>query len=331
MGRIRLLSAVGATRLLVILGASGAGKSSFLRAGLLPRLEYDGRRFLPLRVIRPERAALFGENGLLTRWRRRCRMAAGGKFARRSGRGARASGGSLSKSGTRRPAGVRSEAGESSRLSSSFRSTRRKNCFASRAETKAPPCWEIVRFLAHEEQPAVIVIFAIRSDSYDACEHAKPLEGLPQSTAALLPMPREAYNEVIEAPARRFANAGGKLAIEPQLTQRLLQDIDRSGSGDALPLLAFTLEQLFLEYRGTGVLRLANYEEFGGLRGAINAAVERAFGRADADARIPATARRAMRSCEKGSFPGSPASIPTARASGATSLAERTFPRTRGR
>ena len=49
----------------MILGASGAGKSSFLRAGLLPRLARDDRSFLPLPVIRPERAALTGENGLL--------------------------------------------------------------------------------------------------------------------------------------------------------------------------------------------------------------------------------------------------------------------------
>jgi hypothetical protein len=52
-------------RLLVILGASGAGKSSFMRAGLLPRLERDDLHFLPLPVIRPERAVLTGDTGLI--------------------------------------------------------------------------------------------------------------------------------------------------------------------------------------------------------------------------------------------------------------------------
>ena len=145
----------------------------------------------------------------------------------------------------------------------------------------------IIRDLAAGDQLSVIVIFAIRSDSYDALQRAKPLEGLPQSTVPLLPMPKVSYKEVIEGPARRFVGAGGKLSIEPQLTLRLLVDIDESGSGDALPLLAFTLEQLFLEYRRAGALRLEYYEEFGGLRGAINAAVERALARADTDSRIP--------------------------------------------
>jgi hypothetical protein len=52
-------------RLLVILGASGAGKSSFLRAGLFARMARYDRDFLALPIIRPERRAVSGENGLL--------------------------------------------------------------------------------------------------------------------------------------------------------------------------------------------------------------------------------------------------------------------------
>jgi ABC-type lipoprotein export system ATPase subunit len=40
-----------------ILGASGSGKSSLLRAGALPRLARDDRQFLALPIIRPERQA----------------------------------------------------------------------------------------------------------------------------------------------------------------------------------------------------------------------------------------------------------------------------------
>ena len=66
LDRLRGLRATTPPRLLVILGASGAGKSSFLRAGLFPRLARDDRNFLPLPVIRPERAAISGETGLLS-------------------------------------------------------------------------------------------------------------------------------------------------------------------------------------------------------------------------------------------------------------------------
>jgi hypothetical protein len=64
--RVRGLAQATPPRLMVILGASGAGKSSFLRAGLLPRLGRDPLTFLPLPVIRPERAAINGETGLVS-------------------------------------------------------------------------------------------------------------------------------------------------------------------------------------------------------------------------------------------------------------------------
>ena len=61
---LRGMRSTGVERLFVILGPSGAGKSSFLRAGLLPRLRQDDRQFLPLPIVRPERAVLTGEFGL---------------------------------------------------------------------------------------------------------------------------------------------------------------------------------------------------------------------------------------------------------------------------
>jgi hypothetical protein len=61
---IRRLRDGAPERMLVILGASGAGKSSFLRAGLLARLKRDTERFVVLPTVRPGRAALSGPTGL---------------------------------------------------------------------------------------------------------------------------------------------------------------------------------------------------------------------------------------------------------------------------
>ncbi len=61
---LRGMRTAGVESLFVILGPSGAGKSSFLRAGLLPRLRRDDRTFLPMPIVRPERAVLTGELGL---------------------------------------------------------------------------------------------------------------------------------------------------------------------------------------------------------------------------------------------------------------------------
>ena len=51
-------------RILTIAAASGAGKSSFLKAGLLSRLERDTENFLVLPTVRPGRDALGSETGL---------------------------------------------------------------------------------------------------------------------------------------------------------------------------------------------------------------------------------------------------------------------------
>jgi hypothetical protein len=64
LDRVRGLAESGLEKLLVILGASGSGKSSFLRAGLWPRLARDDMNFLPLPVIRPRSAAISGASGL---------------------------------------------------------------------------------------------------------------------------------------------------------------------------------------------------------------------------------------------------------------------------
>ena len=61
---LRAMRLAGLKSLFVVLGPSGSGKSSYLRAGLIPRLQREDSRFAVLGVMRPERGALTGDRGL---------------------------------------------------------------------------------------------------------------------------------------------------------------------------------------------------------------------------------------------------------------------------
>jgi formylglycine-generating enzyme required for sulfatase activity len=133
----------------------------------------------------------------------------------------------------------------------------------------------------------LIVVFTIRSDMYERLQLAKELESLRQETLSLPPMPKGSYAEVIKGPPLRLKDTKRGVEVEEGLVNALLVDIDEAGGKDALPLLAFTLERLYVEL-GTGdSLKLEDYEKLGRIKGSIEAAVEGAFKRADKIAGIP--------------------------------------------
>ena len=243
-----------APRLLVILGASGAGKSSFLRAGLLPRLARDDRNFITLSVIRPERAALSGETGLL-RAIETALAAHGIQCSRSQLRSAIAGGADAVRPWLNQLVDavwstILMEDWEPKRPVVVIAIDQAEELFLGDGTQEGQALLTLLRDLAAEDCPGVLVLFDPPHFD-DRLETAKPLEGIRQQVLPLLPMPRGAYQIVIEGPAARLREAKRSLTIEPQLTQRLLEEIDKGGGSDALPLSAFTLELLYLEYGGT--------------------------------------------------------------------------------
>ena len=87
------------------------------------------------------------------------------------------------------------------------------------------------------------------------------LAALPTHTYVLRPLRREALRAVIEEPAR-LAGIG----VNERLVSRLIEDTD---SGEALPLLAFTLAQLADGISRGGQLSQTRYEQLGGVQGAL--------------------------------------------------------------
>jgi hypothetical protein len=278
-------------RLLVILGASGAGKSSFLRAGLLPRLRREDRTFLLLPVIRPERSPITGDTGFL-RVLEGAFAAAGLTTPRAELRAAIESGAgnlkpmlaTLAEKAT--PMALEGEAGQQP-PTIVIAIDQAEELFLAEAQDEAQPFLALLHDLVASDPPAVIAVCTIRSDNYERFQDADELVGVHQQTMSLPAMPRGSYAEVIKGPARRLDGTARGFKIDDFLVEVLLTDIDKGGAKDALPLLAFTLERLYDEYHATGQLKAEHYDNLGRISGSIAAAVDRAFKAADNDARIP--------------------------------------------
>ena len=305
LDRLRGLREAAPPRLLVIQGASGAGKSSFLRAGIIPRLKRDDAHFLPLPVIRPEMAVISGTSGLIQAIGEAFKTQ--GQPVNRADIAASIEGGAsqvLALLGRLVDPGCGTGPDGKTQPSLVLSVDQGEELFLAESAREARPFMALLKELALAGTPNLIILFTIRSDSYELLQTAPELHGIRQEAFPLPPMPSGAYKMIIVGPAQRLQQDGKrKLTIDPALTDQLLVDIEGgSGSKDALPLLAFTLERLYRDYGADGDLTLDEYRiKLKGIEGSIQAAVDAALRSADADPRIPkdsgermALLRRAM-------------------------------------
>lgn len=285
---LRGLRANAAPRFATILGASGAGKSSFLRAGILPRLHRDSRHFYVLPIVRPERAALTGEHGFAVmleaalKARNIVRNRADIRDAVKAG--AEGVAPILSALAAPLDAGD-ADMGEAPTLVIAVDQAEE---LLGTDNAEASAFLTLLADLGRRDDPAVMVLFTVRSDSFDALQSRSELASTqPHHLIDLPPVPAGSFGDIIRGPARRVSAAGRKLHVDETLVDALLADIEVGGTKDALPLLAFTLERLYTDYGADGDLQLDEYERLGRIRGAIEAAVEQALTKADGNPAIP--------------------------------------------
>jgi hypothetical protein len=291
LDRLRGLREATPPRLLIMIGASGAGKSSFLRAGLFPRLARDDRNFLPLPVIRPERAAINGDTGLLAALEEgyyavgipttRAKLRAGVEA------GAQELAGLLQALLDKAVPSARNAEAKPKPPTLIVSIDQGEELFRAEGREEAQQLLARLRDLLRGDAPALIVVVTIRSDSYGQLQEEQLLDGITKIPFDLSPMPKGFYADVMRGPAQRLAATKRALKIEDALPDALLADIEAGGAKDALPLLAFTLERLYVEHGGDGDITVAEYRSLGGIKGSIEAAVERALNAADPDPAIP--------------------------------------------
>ncbi|MDH3706552.1 MAG: protein kinase [Acidimicrobiia bacterium] len=134
----------------------------------------------------------------------------------------------------------------------------------------------MVALLAELTRPEhqVRLVLALRADFYDRCAAHPWLARVINDNQVLVgPMQRSELRRAIEAPARR---AG--LRFEDGLVEQILDDAG-TDSG-ALPLVAHALMETWLRRRGNELTR-AGYDAAGGVTGAIAQSAETAFARLD--------------------------------------------------
>jgi WD40 repeat protein len=259
LNKVRRLGTAG---VVMVLGASGSGKSSLVRAGLVPRLRRDPERWLVVDPFRPRDDPVRELAGMLSR-----------SFARVGE--------------TRERARIRDElrtalgSAESTPANPLLVMARELRILANRSEARIllivdqfeellslPPghpstgLLALLRAATEAEGSPVVVLATMRSDFLGAFQSSRPLLDLRYESLSVGPLSAEDISQIIEQPAKI---AG--IDVEPGLVQRMVAD---SEGGNALPLLAFTLRELYDQFGSDGRLDVREYRDrVGGLHGAV--------------------------------------------------------------
>jgi WD40 repeat protein len=264
METLNRLQRLGGARLVLVLGASGSGKSSLVRAGVVPRLKRDTDRWLVLEPFRPlgrpfDALALVFANafayfGAPRDWK-----------------------------GMREVLQAAAEASDHASLvdvANDLRVTagRREamillvidqfeELLGRNVDQSVDLFLRLLTVAFNQPGGPFLAIATLRSDFLGAFQSQETLHRLPYEPLPLASVALADFAQVIEGPAQV---AGAEL--EAGLAQAMVAD---TATDDALPLLAFTLRELWDRYSDDGRLTLDEYRgRLGGLQGSLARASE---------------------------------------------------------
>jgi WD40 repeat protein len=262
--KLNRMQRLGDGQFAMILGASGSGKSSLLRAGVLPRLKRDRDRWLVPGVFRPlgqpfERlatmlSAAFKGAGVERPWQ---------EIRER-----------LAQPAAKDAAVDMVELATDLRAASGQREAtlllgvdQFEELLAPGEGDAAERFLSLLRALTDVRNSGVIAIGTLRSDFLGSFQNHDAIRGTPYEPVDLPKFPIEAFSEVIEGPARIAS-----LELEPGLATAIVAD---AATDDALPLLAFALRELWEARGAEGGLTIERYRNgLGGLQGSVAKAAD---------------------------------------------------------
>ena len=254
---------VDIARFLAILGPSGVGKSSIVRAGLLPRLRSGGipgsEEWLYLPPITPGKHPLSSLRAMLASALAQCED----PYVTECLRDAPERG--LHQLLTHASSSMKSKVvlvvDQFEELFTQTSDERERQQFI-----------DLLVSACTASHSRIVILVVMRADFYD-CPMNYPVLGrlITLQQASVFPLDVVDLQQVIEQPAQL---PDVRVVFEPHLVANILREVQ--GQRAALPLLQFTLEQLFLR-RSDHMLTLKAYDEIGGVRGALSRQAEMTY------------------------------------------------------
>ncbi|MBW4474774.1 MAG: hypothetical protein KME45_31000 [Stenomitos rutilans HA7619-LM2] len=274
----KLFHELRSSNLLLLLGASGSGKSSVIRAGLMPRLAQESARFMAL-TLTPGQDPFEGlYTSLYPRFQEKAGLAREGKEDTL-----------LEVVRSLKPTDE-----QWFLLIDQF-----EELFTTSApERQKPFIAGMVRLnevLAKEQNRSVQIIATMRSDfSHQLNEYPRLVNALKNQCLMLTAMQPDELRLAIEQPAAKHGVVFekelmiGQFAAQPDATveeglvAQMMKDVQ--GQPGYLPLLQYTLDLLWETERQSGglsdrTLNISTYQQLGGVRGALQKHVDEIYGK----------------------------------------------------